>query len=221
MLKNNLREIVASEASEVVGAIRSAAKEAAVGNWVAGYVTFDAAPGFDDALVVQDGYNGPLVWFGVFGDSVDVDPPCVTPTTAEGYSVSRWVPAYDRTQYGSAFTAVLRHIELGDSYQVNLTFPFRAAFSGQAESMYADLISAQQGRYAAHLWHDDTHIVSASPERFFSVKGGRIATRPMKGTAPRGRSPSEDEAERQKLRSSEKNRAENLMIVDLIRNDLG
>lgn len=134
MLKNNLREIVASEASEVVGAIRSAAEEAAVGNWVAGYVTFDAAPGFDDALVVQDGYNGPLVWFGVFGDSVDVDPPCVTPMTAEGYSVSRWVPAYDRTQYGSAFTAVHRHIEFGDSYQVNLTFPFRAAFSGQAES---------------------------------------------------------------------------------------
>lgn len=221
VLKDPLRSIVAFEISEVVGAIRMVSEEAAAGKWVAGYVAYDAAPAFDEALAVQGGHEGPLVWFGVFGEVIDVDPSHLNPTEAVGYAVSRWVPAFERERYASAFAVVRRHIELGESYQVNLTFPMHAAFSGKAEPLYRALVGAQHPQYAAHLWHDDTHIVSVSPERFFAVSDNRVTTRPMKGTAPRGRWASEDEARRRELESSEKNRSENLMIVDLLRNDLG
>ena len=87
--------------------------------------------------------------------------------------------------------------------------------------MYGNLVAAQQPRYAAHIWHDETHLLSVSPERFFAIIDGRITTRPMKGTSPRGRWEEEDQEMRKSLLDSEKDRAENLMIVDLLRNDVG
>jgi para-aminobenzoate synthetase/4-amino-4-deoxychorismate lyase len=214
-------QIVATEIGEVVDAVRAASEAAAQGNWVAGYVAYEAAPAFDDALVVRSGYHGPLAWFGVFGEASDVEEPMLDPNAAGGYSVSRWVPSINLTSYTLSFDAIRQHIERGDTYQVNRTFPLHAAVSGNANLMYAQLVAAQRPRYAAHIWHDETHILSVSPERFFGVKDGRITTRPMKGTARRGRWLEEDEDMRQGLVDSEKDRAENLMIVDLIRNDLG
>ena len=120
-----------------------------------------------------------------------------------------------------AFKAVKELIRAGDTYQVNLTFPMRAAFAGDSCSLYAGLLGAQPAAYACHIEHDNLHIVSISPERFFEVDGSHIVTRPMKGTRARGRWREEDDANRASLETSEKDRAENLMIVDLIRNDLG
>ncbi|MDK1017984.1 MAG: aminodeoxychorismate synthase component I [Actinomycetota bacterium] len=214
-------EIVATELSDVTDAIERVSQEAAAGRWVAGYVAYEAAPAFDGALVVREDYDGPLVWFGVFGGTIDVDPPDTLPPDPLGYTASNWVPSFDRDRYGAAFAAVRRHIALGDSYQINLTFRMHATLSASADLLYASLVAAQHPRYAAHLWHGDTHIVSVSPEQFFSVRDMRVTTRPMKGTAPRGRWAAEDEARRLGLESSEKDRAENLMIVDLVRNDLG
>lgn len=220
-LTDPLEEIASTEFSGVRGALERASAASTSGMWVAGYVTYEAAPAFDDALTVNAPTGGPLVWFGVFGDRVDVEPPTINPSAARGYSVSRWIPAWDAGRYATAFGEIQQHIAQGDTYQVNLTFPMNAAFSGPAEQMYSDLLAAQLPRYAAHVWHGNTHILSVSPERFFAVANGRITTRPMKGTAPRGRWIEEDELQRRSLLESEKDRAENLMIVDLLRNDLG
>ncbi|MEN8041360.1 MAG: aminodeoxychorismate synthase component I [Actinomycetota bacterium] len=220
-LKGALRELVAEEVGDVRSVLRSVSEEAASGNWVAGYVAYEAAPAFDDALVVQSGLEGPLAWFGVFSERQEIEPPSLESSAPGSFSVSRWNPEWDAEQYAKAFGEVRRHIEVGESYQVNLTFHLRAAVSGPADLIYADLLLAQKPSYAAHLWHGDTHVLSVSPEQFFSVRDGRLATRPMKGTARRGRWAEEDAAIRDALSESSKDRAENLMIVDLLRNDLG
>jgi para-aminobenzoate synthetase/4-amino-4-deoxychorismate lyase len=214
-------QIVATDVDDVAAAVRAASQAAASGNWVAGYLAYEAAPAFDAALTVRPGYGGPLAWFGVFADADEVDEPSPDPNASGGYSMSRWAASLDMEAYEASFKAIQRHIEAGDSYQVNRTFFLRAAVSGRADLMYAQLVGAQRPRYAAHLWHDTTHLLSVSPERFFGITNGRITTRPMKGTASRGRWMAEDEEKRQALVDSEKDRAENLMIVDLIRNDLG
>jgi para-aminobenzoate synthetase/4-amino-4-deoxychorismate lyase len=219
--RSPLREIVATRIDEVVDAVVDASRTAKDGYWVAGYVAYEAAPAFDDALVVGEHTDGPLAWFGVFKDRVSVDAPGIDTTSVKGFSVSRWAPGWERDQYDRAFLALRDRIEVGDTYQVNLTFPMHAAFSGETRIMYADLVAAQRPRYAAHLWHGHKHVVSVSPEQFFAINNGRITTRPMKGTARRGRWLIEDEAVRKELNDSEKDRSENLMIVDLLRNDLG
>ena len=221
VLSDPLRVIVARDLVSAEDAFRQASEASASGHWVAGYVAYEAAQAFDSALVVKDGYAKPLVWFGVFGKRIEVEPIALDPAARGGFSISRWIPAWDRSTYNTAFDEVQHSIELGDTYQVNLTFPLEAAFSGIAETMYGNLVAAQQPRYAAHIWHDETHLLSVSPERFFAIADGRITTRPMKGTSPRGRWEEEDQEMRKSLLESEKDRAENLMIVDLLRNDIG
>jgi para-aminobenzoate synthetase/4-amino-4-deoxychorismate lyase len=135
--------------------------------------------------------------------------------------VSRWTPLVEREDYLDAISSIRQKIEMGDTYQVNYTFPLRATFSGDPREFYRDLALAQRGSYGAYIDAGRFQVVSASPERFFSMNGGRVDLRPMKGTIRRGRWPLEDVRLGAELVSSEKDRAENLMIVDLLRNDLG
>ncbi len=218
-----LRQIVATRIDEVVDAVTRASYEASLGHWVAGYVAYEAAPAFDSSLAVAvaDGVEGTLAWFGVFADRRLVDPPERGAQATRGFSVSPWAQGWERERYDRAFHAVRNSIELGDTYQVNLTFPMHAEFVGDASCMYSDLVAAQRPPFAAYIWHDETHVVSVSPEQFFAVEDRRVTARPMKGTARRGRWLTEDETERRRLKDSEKDRAENLMIVDLLRNDIG
>ncbi|MEN8239707.1 MAG: aminodeoxychorismate synthase component I, partial [Actinomycetota bacterium] len=206
------------EVPEVIAAAQLAAIE---GNWVAGYLTYEAAAAFDPALIVKESDSDVLAWFGVFGGRREVPAAVHHPEEADAYVVSQWRPGLDRDQYNDAFDKVQAHILDGDTYQVNFTFPLHAAFTGDPDVFYNDLVCAQRPRYAAHLWHGDTHVLSVSPEKFFTVSGRTIETQPMKGTAPRGRTVEEDLANRDALIASEKDIAENLMIVDLIRNDIG
>jgi para-aminobenzoate synthetase/4-amino-4-deoxychorismate lyase len=207
--------------AEVPGVIAAAQQAAADGHWVAGYLAYEAAAAFDPAFRVNEPANDLLAWFGVFGGRREVAPAVHDPAESGAYAVSQWKPRLQRGQYNTAFDTVQRHILEGDTYQVNLTFALHAAFTGDPGVFYNDLVCAQRPRYAAHLWHGDTHVVSVSPEKFFTVTGRTIETQPMKGTAPRGRMVAEDLANRDALIASEKDIAENLMIVDLIRNDIG
>jgi para-aminobenzoate synthetase/4-amino-4-deoxychorismate lyase len=218
---NAIASLSAMEIHEVPEVLASAEQAAIDGHWVAGYLTYEAAAAFDPALVVREPRGDVVAWFGVFGGRRDVPPAVHDPATADAYAVSQWNPTLTREGYDAAFERVQRHILDGDTYQVNFTFPLNAAFTGDTDVFYNDLVCAQRPRYAAHVWHGDTHILSVSPERFFSVSGGTITTQPMKGTAPRGRTMTEDLAHRDALIASEKDLAENLMIVDLLRNDIG
>ena len=140
--------------------------------------------------------------------------------------MSAWTWLDDRATYERAVEVIRGHIIAGETYQVNYTTRLRADFSGDPLAFYHDLAAAQSGGYGTYLDTGRFQIASASPELFFNrhpAESGpdRLVTRPMKGTAPRGRRPAEDEGRRLELEASAKDRAENLIIVDLLRNDLG
>ena len=136
-------------------------------------------------------------------------------------STVAWAPSMTRSAYDAAIGRIHQHIAAGETYQVNFTLRLRAEVDGDPRGLYRDLCFAQRGAYAGYLDTGRFRVLSASPELFFRIDGHRIETKPMKGTAPRGRWLAEDEEIRAALQGSVKERAENAMIVDLLRNDLG
>jgi para-aminobenzoate synthetase component 1 len=128
---------------------------------------------------------------------------------------------FDRKQYAAAFRAVQEHIRRGDCYQVNLTQRFETEAEGDAWHAYLRLRGINPAPFAAYLDLPDGKIVCSSPERFLRLRGGQVETKPIKGTRPRSADPARDQALADELRTSAKDRAENVMIVDLLRNDLG
>ncbi|MBX6396413.1 MAG: aminodeoxychorismate synthase component I, partial [Alicyclobacillaceae bacterium] len=214
--------IVAARPEEVLPALRKAQQAVREGYWVAGLVSYEAAPGLDSSLTVCGGHQLPLVWFGVFGQpSPDRDGPGIDGCSFSSWRCSPWRPSLTREAYDEQIGCIRRAIADGETYQVNFTMRLRASFEGDDRMLYETLLRSHPVPYAAYLNLGRYRVLSLSPELFFRVWDGRIVTRPMKGTAKRGRWPEEDERQRAWLAGSEKNRAENLMIVDLLRNDLG
>jgi para-aminobenzoate synthetase / 4-amino-4-deoxychorismate lyase len=218
--------IEATRPDEVAGALDAADAAASRGLWVAGFVSYEAAPGLDDALHVRarapaDPFERlPLVWFGMFErreESVLPRPREEAPTGEKG----PWTPTIDRARYDRAIATIHERIGAGDTYQVNYTMRLRSRVEGDERGLYRDLCFAQRGAHNGYINAGRFRIMSASPELFFRIVDGRLQTRPMKGTAPRGRWADEDVAVFEALRASVKDRAENAMIVDLLRNDLG
>ncbi len=186
------------------------------GLWAAGFVSYEAAGAFDDALKTHTSGDLPLLQFGLFQGLEKV-----VPKSSGGYSLSEWAPSVCRDEYFAAIAAIKDRIAAGDTYQVNYTFRLHADFSGDPFSFFCDLSAAQQGLYGAFIETETFAICSASPELFFELKDGTITSRPMKGTLPRGLTFSEDRKNAEALKHSQKDRAENIMIVDMIRNDIG
>jgi para-aminobenzoate synthetase/4-amino-4-deoxychorismate lyase len=162
----------------------------------------------------------PLAWFALFEGRQETALP-EPPVDAEPPDPEAWTPSIDRGVYDAAIDRIHEAIAAGDTYQVNFTLRLLATITGDPRGLYRDLCYAQRGAHAAYLDLGRHRVLSASPELFFRIDGGRITARPMKGTAPRGRWPEEDDRVRDALRGSIKDRAENAMIVDLLRNDLG
>lgn len=210
------------EVADVVAAAESSAQR---GLWVGGFVAYEAAPGFDAALAVRardpdDPFAElPLAWFALFEGRERTALP--EPRDGGVGIADTWHPSVDRGRYDAAIARIRERIEAGDTYQVNHTLRLRSTVVGDERGLYRDMCFAQRGAYAAYLNAGRYRICSASPELFFEWDGGGLTTRPMKGTAARGRWPHEDEQIAEKLEASAKDRAENAMIVDLLRNDLG
>ncbi|HEX8284721.1 MAG TPA: aminodeoxychorismate synthase component I [Pyrinomonadaceae bacterium] len=211
-------EIITAHAlDEVRDALAEVERAASRGFYAAGFVAYEAAPAFDRALKAGPGVPGlPLVWFGVFDGAPEPEP-----GGGGEFSVSKWAPSVGRDEYVRSVEAVREAIARGDTYQVNYTLRLRARFEGDDFAFYERLRAAQRTRFGAYVNAGRFRVLSASPELFFRRRGRRVETRPMKGTAPRGRFKEEDEGIAARLAASEKERAENLMIVDLLRNDLG
>jgi para-aminobenzoate synthetase/4-amino-4-deoxychorismate lyase len=220
--------VVARDLSEVEGAVAAVEQAAAAGLWAVGYIGYEAAPAFDPSLVVRPRSTEfhvdlPLLWFGLYETRL-LNP--VSSIALGQYELSPWEPVESRASYERAVQRIRDHIVAGDTYQANFTTRLRARFAGDPTALYHDLVAAQSCGYGTYLDVGRFQIVSASPELFFdrypATTGlDRLITRPMKGTAPRGRWAAEDEIQRGWLADSEKDRAENLIIVDLLRNDLG
>ena len=219
--------IEARRPSEVAGAIDAAGSAAARGLWAAGFVAYEAAPGLDPELSVHvrapdDPFAElPLAWFALFERKDDLPPLEPGRLDPSGSAGSPWRPSVDRATYDAAVERIRELIAAGHTYQVNHTIRLRAMIQGDERGFYRDLCLAQRGGYAAFLDLGRYRVLSASPELFFRIDGERVTTRPMKGTAPRGRWLAEDEEIAARLVASSKDRAGNAMIVDLLRNDLG
>lgn len=187
------------------------------GVYAAGFVSYEAGAAW--GLPVHPPGALPLAWFGLFPpDRVGSLPHL--PATSD-YHVGEWRPSIDRSAYAAALSRIKSRIEAGDTYQINFTFRLNTEFEGDALALLRDLEVAQEGTWGAFVDTGRHAICSASPELFVAVEGDRITCRPMKGTAPRGLWPAADRAQADALRASEKNRAENVMVVDMVRNDLG
>jgi len=215
--------ITAHRIGEVLPILHEVDAAARRGLWAVGFVAYEAAPAFDPAFVVRDPVPDlPLVWFALF--AAPTPPQAATPPMALE-EPSSWETDTSSEEWTTAIAAVHMAIAAGETYQVNLTRRLRrerVADVHELSSLYESLRAAQQGgRYGALLDTGRFQILSLSPELFFATEGCRIVTRPMKGTARRGRWSEEDEGLAEALVRSEKERAENVMIVDLLRSDLG
>src|SRR5690349_3707528 len=207
--------IAATELREVKHVLEFAEAKARAGQYVMVMLSYEAAPAFDSALTVHRLDSFPLAWAGVY--SARSDPAEIR----SNGSSNPWLPAITEPEYNESITRIKNLIAAGHTYQVNYSFPLNSSFTGDPLAWYHHLRAAQTANYSAYLDLGRYKVLSLSPELFFERRGERVVTKPMKGTVQRGRTPDEDERLAQWLRNSIKNRAENVMIVDLLRNDLG
>lgn len=183
-----------------------------------GFVSYEASPAFDPALHARRDDSFPLLCFGLFREAEQCE---LSSADSSRFTLGEWNPSVSREEYDHAISKVKSYIQAGDTYQVNFSFRLRSQFSGDPFELFQQLAHAQPSTNGAFIETEEFAICSASPELFFSLDGEKIIARPMKGTAPRGLTLMQDKARASELRLSEKNRAENVMIVDMMRNDIG
>ena len=212
-------QVIRADAPDDVPAAFAAMEKArSAGKWLAGFASYELGYLFSHKLrdLMPADRRVPFMCFGVFEEPVQ-RPISDTPKS----TLSDLAPEWTEAQYSQAFKRLRDYIAAGDCYQANLTFPIAAKATGTPEALYQALRDRQAVQFGAYLELEDFNILSRSPELFFKInEQGQLTTRPMKGTAPRGATPEEDAALARDLAASEKNRAENLMIVDLLRNDV-
>ena len=206
------------ELDEVIPLLQHAEEATRNGYWVALALSYEAAPAFDTALKAKATSGFPLAWIGVFEKRL---PAAADSGANQQFSISEWSAGIDTRGYQHAIHAIKDYIEHGDTYQVNFTFPLRGQISGDSFSSYRAIARSQRAAYSAYLDIGSHRILSFSPELFVERRGNKLITRPMKGTLERGRWLEEDLQRSHQLHESPKDRAENVMIVDLLRSDLG
>ncbi len=211
--------LTATRPDEVIGVLEQVDAGVARGAWAAGFIGYDAAPAFDVAFRARRAPDVPLAGFGIFDAPQRLHD--VRPAAGGSYSVGPWTRSLTRDAYLVAIDRIRAHIAAGDTYQVNFTFRQHAGFAGDAESCFVDLARAANAPYAAFVDAGRFAILSFSPELFFTLEDGVVTSAPMKGTTARALMADVDEAAGARLRACEKNRAENVMITDMVRNDMG
>ncbi|HEX8640927.1 MAG TPA: aminodeoxychorismate synthase component I [Allosphingosinicella sp.] len=209
-----------TQASEVVatrdpGRVRECLA-ALRGRSAAGFIGYEAGHALEPRLAPLAAPTPadapPLLWFGLFGREQEVEAEAFLPEAAGGW-IGRPRPLVGERDYRAALAEVMEHIRAGDVYQANLTFQAEARAAGHPLAIYAGLRRRARAGHGAIVFTGEHWVLSLSPELFFTLESGRVTTRPMKGTAPRRADP-------ESLSGDPKQRAENLMIVDLLRNDL-
>lgn len=221
--------VIARRADEVLPALERLEELRQQGKHLAGYFAYEAGLALEPRLApltaARSGAMGPLVWFGAFDDYATIAPGEVPAWLADHSDgglaqVGPVEPSISPGGYARAFAALQEAIAAGDIYQANLTFHLSGSYRGDPMALYAALRPAAGAGYGGIVF-DGTHwLLSLSPELFFLAQDGAATVKPMKGTRPRGRDAADDARLRNELSASVKDRAENLMIVDLMRNDL-
>jgi para-aminobenzoate synthetase/4-amino-4-deoxychorismate lyase len=220
-------DIVATREPGEVRATLARLREArARGLHAAGFIGYEAGLALEPKLAPRaarpEADAPPLIWFGLFAEAREVAAeavPASLPDPAGGWTGAP-LPRIGREAYEAALARVADHIAAGDIYQANLTFRADVATAGSPLAVYASVRERAKAGFGGIVFTGEHWLLSFSPELFFTLEGGKVTTRPMKGTATRGANPVEDAAAAAALRADPKQRAENLMIVDLLRNDL-
>jgi para-aminobenzoate synthetase/4-amino-4-deoxychorismate lyase len=200
------------------------AVETAVENnqkFAAGWVSYEAAPAFDHSYQVKKTFENafPLLWLAIYPTAVYIPDSAITIDSSQ--LPGPWQADLTKTDFRKAIRKIKTYIAKGATYQVNYTYRLRSSFNVPAWPLFASLSNAHVAPYTAFLETEEFAVCSLSPELFFDLEGETITSRPMKGTARRGRTLAEDNRMAAWLRHSVKNRAENVMIVDMMRNDIG
>ena len=189
------------------------------GYYAVGYVSYEAAPAFETKFQVIDGplMSEYLLYFTVH-ETVQTEP---IPLTYDPITLPKsWQELTTAEEYKAAIEHIHHHIRQGDTYQVNYTVQLQQNLTADPFAIYNRLVVEQNAHYNAFIQHDDVSIISISPELFFKKDGDKLTTRPMKGTTNRGLTTETDLAQARWLAQDQKNRSENMMIVDLLRNDM-
>ena len=220
LYRDPVETLVAHDVAAVAAALEGVRAAPARGLHAAGYLAYEAAAAFEPALAPPSSGTGPLLWFGLFERFETIaDVPAWLPDPAGAWN-SPPRPLIDRADYDARLAQAIALINAGDLYQANLTFPAEMRIEGDPLALYARLRAASAAGYGAVIATGDETLLSLSPELFFAREDSRLTVRPMKGTARRAPDPAVDRVAATVLAADPKQRAENLMIVDLMRNDL-
>ena len=210
--------IIADSIQDVLPALNKISNATEHGLYAAGFISYEAAPAFDSALNTKEPGPLPFLQFGIFEKPEQVD---IESIKRKYFVLAEWEPTVSHKKYLDNIHAIKQNIVAGQTYQVNYTYRLFSSFSGDPQSFFLSLLSSQKTKYAMYMEWDEYAICSVSPELFFLLDGERIVCKPMKGTAKRGRYFAEDQKQAEYLKSSTKDQSENVMIVDMMRNDLG
>lgn len=205
-----------SEISAILDAVQQAVEDYSY--YGVGFLSYEAAPAFDRSFKVQTESNFPLIWFALYEQAHVISPPDLRDRVPISLP---WQPSISKAKYQDCLAQIKNYIAQGVTYQVNYSFRLRTEFNLDPWLYFWQLNQAQDGLYSAYINLENWAICSASPELFFQKRDREIICRPMKGTAPRGLTYERDRELAQTLKTSPKEQAENLMIADMIRNDLG
>jgi para-aminobenzoate synthetase/4-amino-4-deoxychorismate lyase len=211
-----IEQFVAERHEEVRSVLHEAEAAAVAGHWVVGFVSYDAGPAFDAAIRAHRDPGTPLVAMASFAEARPSRGPAGRP-----FSAGEWQPSDTQERFETAVRRIREQIGAGETYQVNYTMRLDADFDGDPEGLFSALCRAQRADHLVFVDLGDAAVCSASPELFVRRVGRQVETRPMKGTRPRHPDPVVDRDLAEELLASEKDRAENTMIVDMARNDLG
>ena len=214
-----IEEIKTKDIKEVKSLINQIEAYQEKGYYAVGYVSYEASRAFETKFQIFDGplMSEYLLYFTIH-DTVQTEP---IPLTYEPVLLPEsWQELTSAEEYKAAIEHIHHHIRQGDTYQVNYTVQLQQNIAADPFAVYNRLVVEQNAHYNAFIQHDDVSIISISPELFFKKDGDRLTTRPMKGTANRGLTTEADLKQAQWLTQDQKNRSENMMIVDLLRNDM-
>ena len=214
-----IKELKTRDLTEVTALLAQVESYQEQGYYVVGYVSYEAAPAFEDKLAVHPAplLGEYLLYFTVHNH---VEKSSIPLAYDEVEMPSNWKEATSKVEYEKAIAQIHHHLRQGDTYQVNYTVQLKQDLSANPFAIYNRMVVEQEAGYNAYVEHDEMAVISMSPELFFEQNGRELTTRPMKGTTQRGVTDQEDLEQAGWLEQDPKNRSENMMIVDLLRNDM-